>query len=349
MRRSALLILCACGSSAPPPAPPPPAVKLLTVQPTQVVDATEYLGMLRSRSAATIQPQVGGRITQLLVKPGDQVTVGQPLAQIDPGSQPAAIAQARASQQASQAQLELAQQNLQRTQRLVAEHAVPRQELDNAMSAVAAARAQVAAQGAQITGGVVQLRYYKVVAPTAGTIGDVPVRVGDTITPQNRLTTITDNSVLEANISIPVERAPELSRSTRVDIVSDAGEVIGSGTVKFISPDVDRTTQSLLVKADIPNPKGVLRSDQVVRARVDWREYQGIQVPALAVTRVGGQPFVYVAAAKPPGMVAEQRPVELGDLANGSYVIRKGLAPGDRIVTSNLQKLRNGAPIKPEA
>src|ERR1043165_7859614 len=116
---------------------------------------------------------------------------------------------------------------------MVADRAVPRQELDNAMSAVAAARAQVAAQGAQITGGVVQLRYFKIVAPNAGTVGDIPVRIGDTITPQNRLRTTPDNDVPEPNISTPVDRGAELTPSTQVEIVGDDGKPIGTGTVKF--------------------------------------------------------------------------------------------------------------------
>jgi RND family efflux transporter MFP subunit len=323
---------------------PPPAVDVVTLKPAEVVDSTEYLGTLRSRTAASVQPQVAGQITEILVHPGDVVAPDQPLVAIDPGRQPAAVAQARANEVAARASLALANENLARTQRLVDTGALPRQELDTARAAADAARAQYAAQGAMIRGSQVELHYYKVVSPAAGTVGDIPARVGDTVTPQTHLTTVTDNTTLEANIAVPVERAKDIRPTTRIDIVDEAGKVIGSGTAKFVSPDVDAETQSVLVKADIANPDRRLRSDQRVRARVVWDAHPGLTVPALAVSRIGGQSFVYVAQ----GGAVHQRPIELGDLIDNAYVVVKGLNPGERIATSNLQKLRDGAPIQPK-
>jgi RND family efflux transporter MFP subunit len=344
MKYALVAVLVACGSKEQPQPPPPPVVDVATLQPTDVVESTEYLGRLRSRTAAVIQPQVAGRITDILVKPGDVVDAGRPLAKIDPGGQPAAVAQAQAGRQAAQAQLALAEQNLARIKQLVDQRALPRQELDNAQAAVTSARAQVAAQGAQITGSQTQLRYYTVLSPSHGTVGDIPARVGDTVSPQTRLTSVVDNATLEVNVAIPVDRAAQLGAATRIEVLDDTGHAVGSGTVKFVSPDVDPTTQTVLVKADVANPEGVLRTDQIARARVIWKTEQGLRVPALAVSRIGDQVFVFVAT----GTVVKQRPIKVGELIDNTYVVVSGLKAGERIATSNIQKLRDGALIQPK-
>jgi RND family efflux transporter MFP subunit len=349
MRLAIVCVVAACGSKAAPPPPPPPTVDVTTLQDSEVADATEYLAFLRSRTAATIQPQVGGQVTAILVQPGDVVEQNQPLVQIDPGRQTAAVAAAEAQRTSRRAALELAEQDLARVQKLVDKGAVPRQDLDNVRAAVDTTRADVIGLDAQITSNRVQLGYYKVVAPARGVIGDIPARIGDTVTPQTTLTTVTDNSVLEARVSVPVERANQITLATRIDIIDAAGHTIGSGTMKFASAQVTAETQSVLVKADVDNAKGALRSDQSVRARVVWTTHKGLRVPALAVTRLGGQSFVFVATQDAARLVAKQRPVKLGELVDNAYIVVEGLKPGERIITSNIQKLRDGAPIQIKA
>lgn len=346
MRLLAVVAASACGASAAPPPPPVPTVDVLTLQPAEVLDSTEYLARLRSRTAANIQPQIDGSVTKILVKPGDHVELNQPLMQVDPGSQPAAVAQAKASLQSKQAQLRLAEENLRRVKKLVAEGAVPGQELDNTTAAYESLKGDVDALAAQIKSSTVQLRYYTITAPGPGLVGDIPARVGDKVTPQTVLTTVTDNTVLEANVSVPVDRAHELTHQTRIDILDDTNHAIGTGTPKFISAQVNPETQSVLVKADIDNAKGQLRSDQIVRARVVWKVGQGLRVPALAVTRLGGQAFVYVAQPQDGKLIAKQRPVKLGDLLDNTYVVLEGVKAGEQVVTSNIQKLHDGAPIQ---
>jgi len=120
--------------------------------------------------------------------------------------------------------------------------ALPRQELDNAEAQVAAARSDVAALGAEITSSAVQLRYYRITAPSAGVVGDIPVRVGDLVTPQTSLTSVTDNHVLEANLAVPVERAAAVKLGTRVQLVDDDGHVVAEGDVSFSSPSRSNAT-----------------------------------------------------------------------------------------------------------
>lgn len=321
---------------------PVPATALA---PTQIVDSTEYLAQLRSRTAPAIKPQVEGQITAIFVKPGDTVEAGAPLLRIDPSRQTAAVAQTQAAAASRRAQLELAQRNLARVRELVQRGALPQQELDNAQAAEATARADVAALGAQLRGSRVELGYYQITAPTRGVVGDIPVRVGDTVTPATQVTSVADISVLEANVAIPVGQAQGVKRGTEIRIVDDHGEQLAVGHVTFIAPEVSADSQSVLVKADIDNRAGTLRADQIVRARVVWQTRQGLAVPALAVTWVGGQPFVYVVESSGNRTVARQRAVKLGELAGRDYPVASGLQPGERIVTGGIQKLRDGTPI----
>jgi RND family efflux transporter MFP subunit len=343
----AIVIAAACGGE--PARPPPRAlpVDLITLAPTQVVDATEYLGTLRSRLAASLQPEVEGRIVDILVKPGDVVDAKRALVQIDPERQSAALSQVREQHTGREAQLALAQRDLERVKRLVDRNALPAQALDDARTSVDLARADVATLGAELAGSKVQLGYYRVVAPGHGVVGDIPVRVGDRVTTSTVITSVTDNRVLEANVAVPVERARELALGLAVQIVDAAGHVTGEGTIGFIAPRVDPETQSVLVKADIANGSGALRAGQVVSARVVWRRQPGLTVPALAVTRQGDQAFVFVAAMANGALLARQRPVQLGALTDNAYVVASGLRPGDRVVTSSIQKLHDGAPIAP--
>ncbi|HEX3763683.1 MAG TPA: efflux RND transporter periplasmic adaptor subunit [Kofleriaceae bacterium] len=339
----------ACGTQRPPAAPPPMPVPVSTVATADLVDSTEYLAQLRSRSAPAIRPQVDGQITAIFVKPGDLVEAGTPLLRIDPARQSAAVEQTRATEVARRAQLQLAERNLARVEQLVARGATTVQELDDARTAADAARADVAALAAQLRGSRVQLGYYQVTAPSRGVVGDIPVRIGDTVTTQTQLTLVADIRTLETNISIPVGRARDVQLGTEVRIVDDAARQIAVGHVSFIAPEVNRDSQSVLIKANIDNPDSRLRADQIVRARVVWRVEPGLSVPALAVTWMVGQPFVFVVDASGGRTVVRQRPVRLGELGDRSYPVLSGLKPGERIVTGGVQKLRDGAPVVAQA
>jgi RND family efflux transporter MFP subunit len=345
LRVAFVITWIACGGKAPPQRPPPLPVSAVALTPTEIAETSEYLAQLRATTAPALRPQINGQVTEILVRSGDVVEAGAPLMRIDPGPQPSAVAQVRAQRGGRAAALALAERNFARTRQLVERGAVARQELDDARAALDSARADVAALGAEIRGSQIQLGYYQITAPTRGVVGDIPVRVGDRVGPTTTVTSVTDNRVLEANLAIPVARAAEVALGTEVRLVDDAGNALGSGRVDFIAPDVAPDTQSVLVKATIDNGAGKLRADQVVRTRVVWRARPGIAVPALAVTWQGGQPFVFVVERAKGGAVARQRPVQLGELTDGTYPVLRGLQPGEQVVTGDLQKLRDRAPV----
>jgi RND family efflux transporter MFP subunit len=170
------------------------------------------------------------------------------------------------------------------------------------------------------------------------------------VTPQTQLTTIDQNATLEVNVSVPIERAPMLHPGLPLQILdNESGKPLAQTAISFVSPHVDDQTQSVLVKATVPNPAGALRAMQYVRARVVWRTRSGILIPVTAVLRVSGQFFAFVAETANGKLVAKQRPIKVGDIVGDSYPVIDGLKPGDRVVVSGAQKLADGAPIQAEA
>lgn len=132
-----------------------------------------------------------------------------------------------------------------------------------------------------------------------------------------------------------------------VEIVTSSGGLIEKTKIDFVSQQVDNALQGVLVKAPIHAPLDKFRNSQLVKARVVWSTSPAPTVPVLAVTRIGGQPFVYVATASGNGTVAKQRAVALGDTLGNDYAVSDGLKPGDQVIISGIQFLVDGAPVRP--
>jgi RND family efflux transporter MFP subunit len=163
------------------------------------------------------------------------------------------------------------------------------------------------------------------------------------------ITTIDDNSSLEAYIQVPLDRTPDLKAGLTVQLLDSENKPIATNTITFIAPRVDDATQTVLVKSLLRDAPPALRSQQFARARVIWRTAPGLTIPLTAVLRINGQYFCYVAEPGEGGaLVAKQRPLEVGEMIGNDYVVKSGLKTGERIVTSGIQKLGNGAPVKPE-
>ncbi|MEH1860315.1 MAG: efflux RND transporter periplasmic adaptor subunit [Nostoc sp.] len=363
----------------------------------------------------------GDRVTQgtpILSLSLDQTTanVSSAIATVNSNRAAVATAQAqleskRADQVKAAADVKLQQVQFQRTKMLVTEGAQARQELDiaknNLDAAIAtlnAAQKQVNAgqasinqaqsnvqqAQAQVASSQVNQNQKQIVAPLDGIVGDFSVKVGDYVNTGGNLTTITKNDLLDMRISVPSNNAAQLRRGLAVELLdANTGKRLTTGSINFISPQVNTSGQSILVKARFTNSNGKLRDGQYVRARIIWNQQPGILIPTQVVTRIGGQSFVYVVeenksapslrdatrtgkskvksqkskenvvegdkSKQKPQFVVHQKPVKLGDVqsdASGGlrlrYPILEGIKPGDRIVVSNILKLRDGAPIQPQ-
>ena len=342
----ALALVAGCGkTSAGDPAaggaPQAMPVQVRVALEQSIPDTTEYLSVLKSRHSATINPHVEGYITRIFVKSGDHVTAGTPLVQIDPLKQQAAVSSQEAARAAQEATLRYAQIQLDRERKLFAAGVVPKADVDNAQTNYDAAVAQLKSLSEQVNQQQVELRYYRVAAPMDGIVGDIPVRVGDRVAVTTLLTTVDEQGPLEAYIYVPADRARNLKLGLPVHLVDEAGITVADTRITFLSQQVDAETQTVLAKALLENPRG-LRVSQQVRAQVVWSTHEGTVIPILAVTRVSGQFFAFLAVKDGKNTVARQKLLKIGDTLGNDYVVLEGIKPGDHIITSGLQFLQDG-------
>ncbi len=252
----------------------------------------------------------------------------------------AALKQAEADIQAQRAAIQRAQTTVSRNQR-----------------AVEQAQANTAE-------GVAQLQDYTITAPFSGTIGDIPAKVGDTVSNTTQLLTVTQNDQLEIQIQIPLERASALRTGLPVKLLDDKNQAVQTGQISFIAPNVDPASQSVQAKAKFTNT-GNLRTSQFVRARVIWANRPGVIVPTTAISRLGGRDFLFVATpfrasgcaapaaaqgggkveVTPDQLVAAQKPIQLGKIVGNEQEVLEGVSANDRIVTAGILQLQNCAPI----
>jgi len=322
-------------------------VKVMEAKAVPVNDSSDYVATLKSRDSAVIMPQVEGQITQIFVHSGDRVAGGSALMEIDPLKQQATVRSQESARAAQQAQLNWAKQQYQRAEGLAAAGVVSKQDLDQAKSTMDAAQAQMDALDANVREQEVQLHYYKVVAPREGIVGDIPVRVGDRVTTTTQLTTVDQPGSLEAYVYVPVERSSQLKMGLPVQVLDSNGKVLADTRISFISPQVDNTTQTVLVKAHIANGNDALRQSQFIRARIVWGTHQSPEVPILAVSRLAGQYFAFVAEPQKGGFVAKQKPLTIGQTVGNDFEVRDGIKPGDKVIISGTQFLMDGAPVVP--
>ena len=294
-----------------------------------------------------MQPQIDGNIVKMFVRSGDMVQAGQILMRIDPLKQKATVESQQGTQAQKKAVYDYAKIDIERQRKLYEAGVVSRDAYDQATQSYENSKADYEANSALTVTQKEQLAYYDIRAPFNGMVGDVPVNLGDYVSPTTVLTTVDEITDLEAYIYIPTGRVAQVRMGLPVEILDSEGNVVVRSTISFLSPQVDNGLQSILAKAQIPHNMQKLRTQQLVKARVTWSTAPAPVVPVLAVTRVGGQTFVFVATPKGDGYVAHQVPVTLGETIGNSYPVLGGLNPGDKVILSGLQFLQDGAPVKP--
>jgi RND family efflux transporter MFP subunit len=310
-----------------------------------IPDATEYLSILKSRKSANINPQVEGQLTKIFVKSGDHVTPGTPLMQIDPLKQEATFSSQDAARAAQAANVNYAKIQLDRQQRLYDAKVVAKQDLDNAQTTYDSAVAQLKSLSDLVKQQDVELKYYKVAAPMDGIVGDIPVHIGDRVIVSTLLTTVDQPGELEAYIYVPADLSRALKLGLPVELLDENGAVAATSKITFIAPSVDTDTQTVLAKASVENPDAKLRIARQLRARVVWGSREGPVIPVLAVTRINGQFFAFLAVDEGKGTVARQRLLKVGDTVGNDYAVLDGLKPGDHVIVSGTDFLQDGVPV----
>jgi len=349
---AALCLATACNRGAAPPAqaggPPPMGVATTILGKKAIEQASEFIATVRSLRSSTVQPEVEGVVTRIFVKSGDHVSAGAPLVQIKPEKQQATVRSTEANRAGVEADVQYWRQQVKRLEALVAAGAISHQEFEQAQNSLRVAESRLEALNAQVREQQVELQFYRVDAPQAGVIGDIPIRQGDRVTKSTMITTIDDNSGLEAYIQIPLDRTPDLRLGLPVQILDADGKVAATNPITFVAPRVDDATQTVLVKSALRQAPPSIRTQQFIRSRIVWRSTEGLTVPITAVSRINGKYFCYVVEKGDKGSVARQRPIEVGELLGNDYVVKSGLAAGDQLIVSGIQKIGDGSPVKPE-
>lgn len=358
---AACLSLSACGEgqeAAPPQAVP---VETMTIAYEEIPNVVDLPGRVEPVREAEVRARVTGIVQRRLYQEGTNVREGQPLFSIDPAELRASYAQTEASLERARATAANAAAVVDRYRPLVEENALSRQEFDAAVAASREASANVAQIQAQLRSAELQLGYTTVRAPISGRVSRAQVTEGALVSQSEGtlMTRIEQMSPVYVSFS---QSATEILRIRRAmetgEIDFRDGEVVEvslqyadgtayplPGVINFLDQSVDPETGTVAVRAEFPNPDSLLLPGEFVRARiVAGRITKGILIPQRAVTLGENGGSVYVIDGDGNAAV---RAVDLGAMLDGKWVIEGGLQPGDVVITSNLQKIRPGAPVQP--
>lgn len=357
-----VLGLAAAACSSPDPSPQGQAipVRTITVAQADIDNVLELPGRVEPVRVAEVRARVTGIVQQRLYEEGTDVGQGQPLFRIDPAELRASYAQTQASLERAKATAANANAVVQRYRPLVEENAISGQEFDAAQAAAREANANVAQIQAQLKSASLQLGYTTVRAPIAGRAGRAAVTEGALVSqPEGTLMTRIEQvspiyvsfsqsatEVLQIRRAIAAgELALSADDAVEVQLVfPDGTEYEIPGLIEFLDFTVDEATGTIELRAEFPNPDGLLLSGEFVNARI----YAGkatdvIAIPQAAVTVAdsGGTVMIVDKDGK-----AALRPIKLGRLVGDKWVVESGLRPGDRVIVSNLQKLQPGMPVQ---
>ena len=361
-----LLLLClgllaaACSSADGPQEGQAIPVRTVTVATTDLDNILELPGRVEPVRVAEVRARVTGIVQQRLYEEGTEVGQGQPLFRIDPAELRASYAQTQASLERARATAANANAVVARYRPLVAENAISGQEFDAAQAAAREANANVAQIQAQLRAASLQLGYTTVRAPIAGRAGRAAVTEGALVSqPEGTLMTrIEQISPIYVSFSqsatevLQIRRAIaagnlDLSPDDAVEVrlvFPDGTEYELPGLIEFLDFSVDEATGTVELRAEFPNPDGLLLSGEFVNARIYAGKKTGvIAIPqrAVSVADSGGTVMIVDKDGK-----AAVRPVELGELVGDKWIVTSGLKPGDRVIVSNLQKLQPGMPVQ---
>jgi RND family efflux transporter MFP subunit len=322
-------------------------VQTQTVALAPVAQSSDFVATIKSRRSVTLLPQVSGNLTEITVKSGDHLRAGQLIMVINPMQQQALVDSQKSTEIQKKALYDYNTIQIERQRKLFEAGVTSRDTLDQAEQSYKNTQADWQAAIQTRKSLEEQLAYYRIKAPFDGIVGDVPVHLGDYVSPSTSLTTVDENKDLEAYIYVPTERSGDVHFGMPVQIIDADGKVQESTKVDFLSPQVDTQLQGILLKAPVHSTSTALRTAQLVKARVVWTTAPQPIIPVLSVSRLGGQTFVYVAATQNGKSVASQRAVTLGGTTDNNYVVLGGLKAGDQLIVSGTQFLQDGMPVMP--
>lgn len=340
----------------------PPEVGVVTVELQNVPLVSDLPGRLEASRIAQVRARAAGIVQKRLFQEGSDVKAGQALFQIDDTPYRANLQSAQATLAQAEANLAQAAATARRYKPLVEANAISKQDYDTAIANEKAAQAQVAAGKAAVTNANVNLGYASVTAPISGRIGRALVTEGALVGQGDatQLATIQQINPLYVNLTqsaSDIMRLREALTSGKLAKVGDNGikvhvylddgkEYPQPGKLLFTDLSVDPTTGQVSVRAELPNPTGLLLPGTYVRVRLEQAQVDNAAlIPQQAVTRNEKGNFVMVVADD--GSVAP-RPVQIGQSKGTNWIVTSGLKPGEKVMVDGLIKVGMGAKkVKP--
>ncbi len=359
---AAFALLTACSEEQQQPAaPPPPTVEVIEVRSEPVENIVELPGRVQAVAIAEVRARVNGIIQERLYEEGSDVKAGQPLFKIDPREMQAALNSAQAALEGAEATAANTARDVRRYEELVERGAISQQDYDTAVARLRTAQAEVSQARSAVETAELNLGYTRVESPIDGVAGRAEVTIGALVSAANGtlLTRVeqfdpvyvnfsqssSDLLAIRAQFASGQLALPEDGR-VPVDVILENGQRYPhSGYVDFYAMSIDRSTGTVAIRAQVPNPDRLLLPGQFVRARVTaGTRAEGVVIPQRAV--IMSQRGASVMVLGEDDVVAT-REVMLGSMRGSDWIVREGLETGDRVIVEGGQNARAGAPVKP--
>ncbi len=353
-------ILAACGEDKVAPAIGPSEVTVIRVEPRETPVTFEYTAQTESSQLVEIRTRVSGFLDRRSYKEGSQVSAGQTLFHIDRKPFEAQLAAARGELAAQQARLAVAQATLARVKPLVEQNALSKKDLDDATGSERTAAAAVEVARANVMSAELDLGYTTIRSPIKGLASFAKMQEGSYLNANSQdalLTTVAALDPMRVNFSVSeneilkyrelidkgVLRTPVHGKYAVEVELADGSTYAHTGQITFADTSFSQGTGTMLLRAEVANPQGLLMPGQFVRARLIGASYpKGILVPQKAVQQGGQGYFVWVVD---PQNKAQPRPIEVGSWIGEQWLVLGGLDAGDAVVVDGVMRLAPGAPV----
>lgn len=352
------MVITATSCKKPVPPPPPPVVQVMDVATENAPASAEFIGQVDSPQNVEVRARVEAFVDKIIFTEGTEVKAGDPLFKLDDAPYQQRLTAANGMLAESKAALNKYDKDVARLKPLAEKRAVPQQDLDNALASVDVGKANVLSAEARVQSATLDLGYCDVRAPISGLIGATAVQIGELVGKGSPtlLATISqlDPIWFYCNVSeVSYLRATAETQRTgkRIEdmpvtlILADGSTHPDQGKFVFIDRAVDPKTGTLRVRAEFSNARKTLRPGMFGRIVADLGvRPDSILLPERAVAELQGKTFVWVIG---PDNKATQRAVKVGNQIGEKLLILEGLKAGDRVVVEGLQKVREGALVKP--
>jgi len=341
---------------------PPMPVSVVEIAPADVGVASEWVGTMDGFVNAQIQPQASGYLIRQLYKEGSQVAKDQVLFEIDPRPFQAVLDQAEGQLGQAKAQLALAEINVKRDTPLSEAHAIARSQLDTEIQQEAQGEANVKTAEAAVEAAQLNLSFCQVRSLISGVAGQATVQVGNLVNAQSVLTSVSQLNPIKVYFSISdseylalTHQAAKgdgdlLKAAANVPLaltLSNGDQYPAKGHIAFVDRQVNAQTGAIRIAAAFPNPNNILRPGQFGRVKANTQiRHNAILVPQAAVVEFQGLQQVYTVTQDNKVHIAN---VTLGPQYGSDWIVNSGLPANARVIIDNLQKLREGAVVSPQA